>query len=102
MISDARQQIGYLTVLFILLATFHVGPVWAVPIFVDNGDGTVSDNATNLVWQQCDDQNSSGRTWQGCIDYCNGLILGGRSDWRLPTYDELEGIGTKRPMRWEN
>ncbi len=57
--------------------------------FSDNGDGTIRDNATGLEWQQ--DQPNSMK-WQDALNYCNGLELGGNSDWRLPNVKELESI----------
>jgi len=58
--------------------------------FVDNGDGTVSDLATGLVWQQADDGVS--REWQESLEYCEVLDLGGSDDWRLPDVKELQSI----------
>ena len=58
----------------------------------DNGDGTVTDLNTGLIWQKGDTQKASGRTWQEACDYCAALALGGYSDWRLPTRRELLSI----------
>ena len=58
--------------------------------FTDHGDGTVTDNITGLMWQQEDDDVP--RTWQGAIDYCNGLTLAGHTDWRPPDEYELQSI----------
>jgi len=60
--------------------------------YQDNGDGTVSDLNTGLMWQQSDDGTT--RTWQGACDYCEALALplGGYSDWRLPNRRELMSI----------
>jgi hypothetical protein len=58
--------------------------------FSDQGDGTVADAATGLVWQQADD--GIGRNWQEALNYCEGLELGAKSDWRLPNAKELQGI----------
>jgi hypothetical protein len=61
------------------------------PDFIDNGNSTVTDNRTNLIWQQ-------GLTgylpvaWESALSYCQGLSLGGYSDWRLPNIKELESI----------
>jgi RHS repeat-associated protein len=57
--------------------------------FTDNGNGTVTDNTTGLIWQQDD---PGGLTWASALSYCEGLPLGGHSDWRLPNIKELESI----------
>jgi hypothetical protein len=54
---------------------------------VDNGDGTVTDTATGLMWQQ--DLSTTSRTWATALDYCNALVLGGYTDWRSPNIKEL-------------
>lgn len=58
--------------------------------FSDNANGTITDTTTELVWQQTSD--SSTRTWQQSLDYCNDLSLAGQNDWRLPNIKELESI----------
>ena len=58
--------------------------------FVDNGDGTISDLATGLMWQQDDD--GMARNWQESLAYSEGLVLGGHTDWRLPNAKELQSI----------
>ena len=58
--------------------------------FVDNGDGTVTDNASGLMWQQVDDRN--GRSWEESLAYCESATIGGYEDWRLPNAKELQGI----------
>lgn len=55
-----------------------------------NGDGTVTDNVTLLLWQQQDD--GQVRPWQEAKGYCQALNLGGFDDWWLPTVAELESI----------
>ena len=58
--------------------------------YSDNGDGTVTDGNTGLIWQQQDD--GTERNWNVANSYCNALSLGGQSDWRLPTDKELMSI----------
>jgi hypothetical protein len=55
--------------------------------FVDNGDGTVTDTATRLMWEQ--NTGPSRRSWQDAIHYCDALTLAGHDDWRLPEIWEL-------------
>ena len=61
--------------------------------FIDNGDGTVTDRATGLLWQK----SGSSRivTWRRAglyIDKLNRNHFAGYSDWRLPTIDELVSL----------
>ncbi len=60
--------------------------------FTDNGDGTITDNVTGLMWQQVPD--SINMSWEEAKEYCENLELGGYDDWRLPTVKELFAIGS--------
>lgn len=55
--------------------------------FKNNGDGTVSDLNTGLVWQQ-NDSGASTLVWNDSVAYCDGLDMSGYTDWRLPTVSE--------------
>ena len=66
------------------------GPTWGVNAFVDNLDGSVSDQASGLTWQQRDDGRT--RDWPAALAYCEALNLSGHSDWRLPNVKELQSI----------
>ncbi|MEE4240596.1 MAG: DUF1566 domain-containing protein [Desulfopila sp.] len=56
----------------------------------DNGNGTVFDLSTGLTWQEQDDGNK--RHHSDADTYCQELVLGGKSDWRLPYIKELQSI----------
>lgn len=58
--------------------------------FVDNGDGTVTDRATGLMWMQAD--SGQGMDWEDALDYAEDMNLAGYSDWRLPNAKELQSI----------
>jgi hypothetical protein len=49
-----------------------------------------ADLATGLMWTRND--NGSAVNWHQATDYCRNLQLGGYSNWRLPTIDELRRI----------
>jgi hypothetical protein len=55
----------------------------------DNGDGTVSDLATGLVWQKSPGPKV---TWEQARADASRLRLGGAADWRLPTIKELYSL----------
>lgn len=58
--------------------------------FTDNGDGTITDNNTGLIWQSqpTDDHYSIDKA----SEYAEELTLGSSSDWRVPTLEELYSI----------
>ena len=65
----------------------------------DNGDGTVIDHASGLVWQQEDsgalaagDIGNGTMDWAAALTHCEALELGGHGDWRLPNAKELQSI----------
>ncbi|WP_207678748.1 Lcl domain-containing protein [Desulfonema magnum] len=77
----------------------HTG---AVPDFTDNGDGTVTDNNTGLMWQKSADTDGDGDidaadklTWTEIQAYpvtLNVQNFGGYSDWRVPSIKELYSL----------
>jgi len=67
------------------------------PSFDANGDGTVTDAVTGLVWQQVD---GGEMTFAQAVTYADSLSLAGWNDWRLPVAHELFSIlnhGMSRP-----
>jgi len=55
-----------------------------------NGDEVVVDHITGLTWQRRDD--GIKRTWYEAMGYCDSLTLAGYSDWRRPTWNELQSM----------
>jgi hypothetical protein len=48
------------------------------------------DHATGLMWQYAEELQQ--RTWVEALATCEGLELGGFTDWRLPSIKELQSI----------
>jgi hypothetical protein len=63
---------------------------WYTNNFIDNGDGTITDSDTGLMWEK--NPSPSQRYWDDAINYCENLTLAGYSDWRLPNRNELQSI----------
>ena len=77
----------------------QAGVEWPEPRFEDNGDGTVTDCLTGLIWLR--NANCFGKmTWWKALTYCNNLASGScgltdgsvAGDWRLPNIVELESL----------
>lgn len=72
--------------------TYHVRAVRGEQLtggLVDNQDGTVTDTATGLMWQQSE---AGTMTWAEALNYCETLTLADYGDWRLPNINELQSI----------
>jgi hypothetical protein len=59
------------------------------PFFIKNNNGTVTDTITGLMWQQAD---GGEMTVERAAIYADTLVLGGFTDWRLPTAHESFSI----------
>ena len=66
------------------------------PSYTDNGNGTVTDNNTRLMWAKdgssvgCNGGNHA--QWSEAVAFCQNLTFAGYSDWRLPSRKELASI----------
>ncbi|RJP66703.1 MAG: DUF1566 domain-containing protein [Ignavibacteriales bacterium] len=58
--------------------------------FRNNGDGTITDVATGLMWMQND--NGTPILWENALSYAENFTYAGYSDWRLPDVKELQSI----------
>lgn len=100
--SKAAFGVNHVTGHIKAYAAEHFGPVggkyvravrgdnYGVNEFVDNGDGTITDNSTGLMWTQAD--NGEGIDWEHALAYAENATTAGYSDWRLPNVKELQGI----------
>ena len=66
------------------------GDDYGVNDFVENGDDTITDNATGLTWTQND--NGEALDWDSALNYCESLSLGGSDEWRLPNIKDLHSL----------
>lgn len=55
-----------------------------------NGDGTVTDHLTGLIWEQIPNPNSN--VWEQALIYAENLSIAGKTDWRLPNIKELQSL----------
>ena len=58
--------------------------------FTDNGNGTITDNLTQLVWEKA--PNTTILTWENALAYAENLSLASATDWRLPNIKELQSL----------
>jgi hypothetical protein len=85
----------------------ELGVTWPNPRFTKNGDGTVTDNLTGLIWLEDANCAAAMMDWEDALGFANTLFDGsvahnggdcGLSDgsavgaWRLPNVRELQSL----------
>ncbi len=60
----------------------------AQPSYVDNGDGTITDLVTGLMWEK----SWHDASWQEAQNQASEITTGGYDDWRVPTIKELYSL----------
>lgn len=78
---------------------YQMGVTAAGPRFTDNGDGTVTDHHTGLIWLKESDCFGV-LNWYDAMSACKELASGScglsdgskAGDWRLPNFNELKSI----------
>ncbi|MFD2914070.1 Lcl C-terminal domain-containing protein [Psychroserpens luteus] len=66
------------------------GNTYGINDFYDNGDNTITDKASGLMWSKNDSE--KGLDWKNALYYAENSTLAEYSDWRLPNVKELQGI----------
>lgn len=81
-----------------------LAPLTARAAYIDNGDGTVTDTVTGLMWDKCPygqtaNDCSGGSAlrfkWANALAQTvalNGINYKGHNDWRMPSIRELESL----------
>jgi hypothetical protein len=76
------------------------GVAWPSPRFTDNGNGTVTDKLTGLIWMKNANGFNGTKTWDDALSAANNLASGSAGlmdgskagDWRLPNVRELQSL----------
>lgn len=66
------------------------GNILPEPDFVDNTDGTITDNTTDLMWEKV--ESTQQKPWVDALAYCENQTTGSHTDWRLPNIREIVSI----------
>ena len=70
-------------------------------VYIDHGDGTVTDTRTDLMWKQCvegmsDETCQTGSpqsfTWGSALIHAEASTFANYTDWRLPNVKELSSL----------
>ena len=62
--------------------------------FTDNGDSTITDNLTGLMWEKFPYNDTL--FWDNALQHAENLTLAGYSDWRLPNIKEIESLNDEK------
>jgi len=101
----ARSIAGVFFFLLFLLE-FTSLPAAAQSRYVDNGDGTITDQGSGLMWEKLSDDGTvhdqdNTYAWEAAVTdkiarLNNGSGFVGYRDWRIPTWTELKSIVDSR------
>lgn len=70
--------------------TWGARPIDPTASFTDNGDNTISDSQTGLMWEKS--ASSDNMTWSEALSSCDSKIISVFNDWRVPTVAELQTL----------
>lgn len=90
--ADGRIK-GYPTSKLFYVRCVRGNTAYGANDFVDNGEGTVTDRATGLMWTRGD--SGAGMNWEQALAYIeqlNQMNYLGHDDWRLPNVKELQSL----------
>jgi hypothetical protein len=82
-----KGHFNRLAISLFMMVLFYAGIQLAVG---QDSDEIWEDSDTGLIWTVEDSGSDS--NWSQAQNYCESLTLGGHTDWRLPTIDELKGL----------
>jgi len=67
-----------------------IAPVAIPNQYTDNGNNTITDHLTDLIWQKAPFSDSL--SWEQSLTYADTLTTAGFNDWRLPNIKELQSL----------
>ena len=85
---------SYAALLLIFILVYSTATIAADESFVDNGDGTVTDRKTRLMWAKTDNQFDI--YWKQALEWSRkdfpSILARKYDNWRLPTLSELQTL----------
>ena len=69
--------------------SMQCGEAWLNPRFTDNGNGTITDKMSGLVWIKNLVPHGAANDWSNSLSSSENLSYAGKTDWRLPNVREL-------------
>lgn len=90
--SKNREVVMARKTMFFCALIVFLFPAMVPAAFLDNGDQTLTDTSTGLIWRKASHADAN---WAGAIASCEALMFpatDGNTDWRLPSRSELQSI----------